>query len=258
MREVERAFAETTKLLLGTELEGLDDYGGWLSRRVPIPVKEKSALSGREVWMQPPLCLLRKPFDKSRIIDIAEIEKVNKSPFKADDLKDADLHKLLDIVKPVTYYCGNLRYQTFNNLEKVSGAGGVSNIYCSEDIWFKSKSVAFSNLVVFSDNIFGSHMAHYSHYCINIYNSFKISRGFEIDGCTNCSDVYFCHNSQNLRDCILCFNAKNLKYAVGNTELKREKYLELKAMLFDYITENLAREKALEVDIFNVGCYGES
>ena len=35
--EIEKAFGETSRLVLGSELHGLDAYGPWLSARVPMP-----------------------------------------------------------------------------------------------------------------------------------------------------------------------------------------------------------------------------
>ncbi|MFH1448641.1 MAG: hypothetical protein ABIG39_07300 [Candidatus Micrarchaeota archaeon] len=258
MEEIEKAFSDTTKIVLGVELKNLDDYGEWLSRRVPIPTKGKSAVSGKDVWIQPSLCFLKQPFDKDRIIDMGEIGKVNESPFIAEDLKDTDLRNVLKILKPVVYYCGNLRYKNVNNLEKTSSAGEVVNVYYSEDIWYGSKKVAFSNMVVFSESMFGSHNVHYSKFCINTYNSFRISRGLEIDGCTNCSDVFFCHNSENLRDCILCFNTKSLRYAVGNVEVGKDEYLRISRMLKEHILERLEVNHNFEQDIFNIACRGIS
>ncbi len=256
MKEIEQAFKQTTKILLGRELGGVDNYGDWLSKHVPIPSKGKSVVSGKEVWVQPPTCFLNKRFDPDRIIDMDEIGKVNSSHFNKTDLENKNVRDILEMIEPLVYYCGNLRYNTYNNLEKTSGAGEVANVYYSEDVWYGSKNVAFSNLVVVSENIFGSHMSHNSKFCINNYNSFRISRGFEIEGCTNCSDVFFCHNSEGLTNCMLCFNAKSLRYAICNTEVNKETYLKVKRMLLDYVNEKLEKEKALSVDIFNIGCYG--
>jgi hypothetical protein len=254
MKEIEDAFIDTTKIVLGTGLRGLEAYGEWLGGRVPLPVKGKSAKSGKEVWLQPPLVFLKKPFDAGKIVDMDEAESVNKSPFGAGDLRNADLRKVLEIVKPITYYCGNLRYKNCKNIEKSSGVADAINIYYSEDVDWEVKNVAYGNYVLYSENMFGCHHASYSRFCIHSYNSVDITRGFEVDGCLNSSDVYFCHNSENLNNCILCFNAKNLRYAVGNTEVGREKFLEIKKMLLDYVVGELKKKKQLGVDIFNVGC----
>lgn len=255
MKEVNDAFFETSKILLGEGL-GLEAHREWLSRHVPLPVKRKSAHSKKEVWVQPPLNFLGQYFDEDRIIDMNEIEDMNRSPFDAGDLEGADVQKVLEIMRPIVYYCGNLRYKQTINLEEVSGAGEVMNVFHSEDAWYGSKNVAFSNFAIYSENLFGCHMMVYSKFCINSYNSTHVTRGFEVDGCEDSSDVYFCHNSDGLRNCILCFNAKGLKYAVGNVEVGKEEFERVKGMILDYVLKNLRKEKKLDVDIFNVGCYG--
>ena len=92
-----------------------------------------------------------------------------------------------------------------------------------------------------------------SSFGINIYNSNAIARGFEVDGCLSSSDIYFCHNSENLRDCMFCFNAKNLKYAVGNAELGKEEYARVKKLVLSEIGARLEKDKKLPWDIYSIG-----
>ncbi|MFH1328217.1 MAG: hypothetical protein ABIH76_05165 [Candidatus Bathyarchaeota archaeon] len=254
MKEIDRSFNDTVRILLSSELGGIDDYAKWLGRHIPLPLFRKSAISGKGVWIPPSFCFSGQEFDKCRIIDIEEIDQVNTPPFDEGALENVNMRDILEIINPIAYYCGNLRYKNSNNIERSSAVGGASNIYYCEDIWYKTRNVAFSHTVLYSENIFGSHMARYSKFCINIYNSYQINRGLEIDGCTNCSDVFFCHNSENLRNCILCFNVKTLSYAVGNIEVGKERYMEIKDMLISHIVEKLKKEKDFETDIFNVGC----
>ena len=115
------------------------------------------------------------------------------------------------------------------------------------------KNVAFSHCVVNSQNIFGGHNVVKSSFGINIYNSNAIARGFEVDGCLSSSDIYFCHNSENLRDAMFCFNAKNLKNAVGNVQYPREEYLAVKKMLLAEIGARLEKDKKLPWDIYSIG-----
>jgi hypothetical protein len=70
----------------------------------------------------------------------------------------------------------------------------------------------------------------------------------------SCSDCYFCHNCENCHDCLFCFSAKNLKYAVGNRELPKERYLELKKALLSRISARLEAKKDFGLSIYNVGC----
>ena len=93
-----------------------------------------------------------------------------------------------------------------------------------------------------------------SQFCMHCYQSVKLQRCFECDSCRDCADSYFCHNCENVQNGIFCFNAKNLRYAVGNSEVGREKFLEVKKRLLEYLGARLKKERKLELDIFNLAC----
>ena len=254
-RKIDKAFNETASLLLGRQLGSVDSYSGWLGAHVPLPFPAASAVSKKEIWMAPPINFLDKRFDARRIIDMEEMESVNQSPFGSKELERVEnLGQLLNkFVSPIAYYCGNFRYGAGQDIEKCSGGGGGRTIYYSEDVFHNVKNVAFSHCVVNSQNIFGGHNVVKSSFGINIYNSNAIARGFEVDGCLSSSDIYFCHNSENLRDCMFCFNAKNLKNAIGNMQYMREEYLVVKKMLLSEIGARLEKDKRLKHDIYNIG-----
>jgi hypothetical protein len=255
MEELEKAFSETTKLLLGTELQGIDGYGPWLGKRVPIPYKVDSALSGKEVWVPPPLNYLGKRFNPSRIISMDEMDNSNTSSFSPDDLKDATVQELLEkFIKPVAFYCGNYRYSTYENIEKSSGAGAGRNLYYAEDVYMDVKNVAYSNYALYCKNMFGCHSITQSTFCMHAYNSISVNRCVEIDACSNSSDLLFCHNCENVHDSIFCFNAKNLRKAIGNVQYPVEEYKRIKSSLLEQISEELEKTKSLKWDIYDIGC----
>ena len=67
--ELEDEFTKTCKIMLDVDLKGLDDYGPWLGKRIPLPWPAKSVLSGKEVWMAPGLNFMGKKFAKSKSAD---------------------------------------------------------------------------------------------------------------------------------------------------------------------------------------------
>jgi hypothetical protein len=254
--ELEKAFSATVQTLLGNPAKGgLRDYAGWLGRHVPLPHLGKSAISGRAVWVPPNFSFLRKDFEPSRIIHFDEMDKANKTAFSAKDLEGASVRDMVNrIIRPVAYYCGEFRYGKSEDMEETSGGGGGMHVFHSEDIYHSVKNIAYSYFVIFSENVFGSHNLHYSRFCINCYSSVRITRGFEIDGCANSSDVFFCHNSEGLSNCMFCFNAKSLRYAIGNVELGREKYLRVRDAALAGLSARLEKDKTLGMDIYNIGC----
>lgn len=254
MKEIEKAFSETTRLLFGSELTGIDDYGSWLGKHVPLPSPAKSALSGNEVWIPPPFIYLNKEFNKSRIIAMGEMEKTTTSPLTPEEVTNASLEEMITkIIRPVAFYVGDFRYQAHENVEKVSGGGGGRNIYYSEDIYLNVKNIAFSNYTLFSENAFGTHSLTYSQFCIHAYNSTKLSRCFEVEGCSNSQGLMFSHNCENVQDSMFCFNAKNLKYAIGNVQLPPDKYREIRNIILADVVRQLKQNKDLKYSIFNIG-----
>jgi hypothetical protein len=249
--ELEKEFTGTCKLLLGAELNGLDDYGEWLGRRVPLPYPLKSAISEKEVWVAPPSNYAGKRF--ANVISYDEIDLANKTSFKYDDIKDSDTAEIIQkIIKPVAYFIGNFRYRTYENVDKCSGAGAGRNLYYGEDLFIDAKNLAYCNYAMYSQNMFGCHNVPYSQFGIHCYNSVNLTRAFEADCCYHSSDILFCHNSEALANCMFCFNVKNKRYAIANVEVGRDEYLRVKQILLDYIGKELKDKKYLETDIYNL------
>ncbi|MDO8553824.1 MAG: hypothetical protein Q7S22_03385 [Candidatus Micrarchaeota archaeon] len=254
MKEIESAFGEVTKLLLGSELTVIDDYGDWLGRHVPLPTLAKSAVSGTDVWIPPTLNYLGIEFNKSKVISMEEMDKVTSSPFTAKEIETANLKELTTkFMKPVAYFCGNFRYQTYENFEKVSGGGGGRNVYVGEDVFLGVKNIGFSNYTLFSESMFGCYAVTHSQFNIHVYRSFSLARCFEVDSSSNCHDLFFSHNCENVNDSMFCFNAKNLRHAIGNIQLAPEIYKEIKAKIMAGIVKELKETKNLRYNIFNIG-----
>lgn len=250
--ELEKSFAQTTKLLFGQELEGIEKYSEWIGRRIPLPKPGKSKISGKEVWIPPSYTYLRKEFDPSRVISLDEMEQMPKTPLRREDLAGLDIKGMAKAVAPIALACGNYRYWTHTNIEKCSGAGDGQNICMCEDVYLKVKNVAFSNYALYSNDCFGCHGLMNSNFTIHGYNSDKVSRCFEVDSCSNCSDLMFCHNCENVHDSMFCFNAKNLRNAVGNVPLRPDVYRKVKEMVRKEIVSGLMESGNFEKDIFSL------
>jgi hypothetical protein len=256
--ELEKEFQGTTLLLLGTALKGLDDYGEWLGRRIPLPRETRSAVSGKEAWVGPSLIYLSKDYNLKNAILLDEMDQVNKSPFAPQDVARASVRDIMkSLVGPVRYHVANMRYQAHENVWKCSGAGGGRNLYHCDDVYLDVKNVAYSNFTLWSHNAFGCHGVTNSGFVIHAYNCSKVARCFEVDGCSDSSGLLFCHNCENVQDSMFCFNAKNLRYAIGNVQVPPDKYKEIKARVLAEISAELEKTKSLERDIFNIGCRRE-
>ena len=254
IQEVEKAFSDTTRLLLGEALSGLDEYGALLGKHVPLPSCAKSAISGEDVWVPHPLVYLGKEFAKTKVIDMKEMDKIRESPFSVDDIAGAGIRELREkFVKPLAFHCGNFRYWEYENVEKCSGAGDGRNLYYCEDSYVQIKNVAFSNYPLYCQNVFGCHGIQKSSFTIHAYNSINVTRCLEVDGCSNSSDLLFCHNCEGVQSGLFCFNAKNLRYSIGNVPVGPEKFREVRAMVLREMLDELKKKKICRFDIYNIG-----
>ncbi len=253
MKEIEVEFRKATKILLGNELSDLESYAEWLGKRVPLPIKGKSAISNKEVWAPPSLNFLKRPVNMNKLFSLDEMQNLEQPRFKAEDLEDKNIREIGDMVKQIAFVCGNFRYQECENVENSSGAGGGRNLYHCEDVFLNTKNIAYANYALYCENSFGCKSIINSSFCIHVYNSSSITRCFEVDCCSNSSDLLFCHNCENVRDSMFCFNAKNLKNAIGNVQLKPDEYKRIKSMFLKEIYERLVKDKDLDFDIFNLG-----
>ncbi|MBU0590627.1 hypothetical protein KKF81_02490 [Candidatus Micrarchaeota archaeon] len=257
IEELEKEFSNTTKLLLGAELKGLEEYGEWIGKRVPIPERTTSAISGNDVWIPTCPIYLKKRFYNARSISLDEMEKLPKTHFNADEIKNSTIKDMINkFIEPVNYYCGNFRHWTYANVEKCSGAGDGRNIMYGDDTYRGVKNISHGWYVLFSQNAFGCYGVMNSSFLIHAYNSTKITRCFEVDGCKSSSGLVFCYNCENVQDSMFCFNTKNLRYAIGNTVIGAEEYKRIRSMVLNEIVNDLQEKKSYERDIFNIRYMG--
>ncbi len=249
--DIDAGFKETCLNIFGRDIGDLEHYEKWLSSRVPLPIPAKSFLSGKEVWVPPPRMFIGTDFNKKRVIDHCEVNRLSTS-FRSEDLDNLNLTKIKKIIDPVLYYMGNLRFGNTWNMEKCSGAGPGSNVYYSEEAYQGVNNLAYCNCVLASEYLYGCDNVPESSFCIKSYNSTKIKNCFEVDGCKNCVNSMFCHNCEDSTDCLFCFNVKGMQYCIGNTPLAKSDFFRIKNILISYITTSLLEKKSLAIDIFNL------
>jgi len=159
---------------------------------------------------------------------------------------------LCEILHPIAYF--NLEKDTgkISNVGKCAVVINASDGYATSAL-IQSKKCAHCFWTLNDESVFGSYMAHNSSFCINAYNSQRLTRALECDSCESCSDAYFLHNCENVRDSMFCFNAKNLSHAIGNAELPAVEYKRVKSSLVAQMADELEKKHDLRWDIFNIG-----
>lgn len=248
--EIEEAFRSTSAVLLGRRLSGLEAYGEWLERHTLKPMRVESAVSGKVIYAE------NMPYNHEigkRIASMEEVLGLDKSITHAelDMLRIDNAAEILKGAKTIS-----VDWAIGSNIDMVECPLYGNSAHCFRaTACFKSKFCAYSFWPRQSEYVFGCSYAFSSKFCMNCYFSVNLTRCFEMSDCDSCSDSYFCHNCEGLRECMLCFNAKSLQYAIGNVELGKEEYMKVKRMVLGQIAERLEKEKKFDVDIYNIGCY---
>lgn len=248
---IEKAFRDTTRIVLGKELQDMDSYGGWMMRYVPDVETVKSSATGRTSHLG--LVNPYKFFPQDRLAKDGEARKLGED-LKMGEKDIGSLKSVLDSLWKIAFFSSEATVGEIRNI-----VGGIPMVNTSSNC-YRSALVSVDEYCAFSywprnsKYIFGSDEAFFSSFCIRSFHSERLSRTFEVDGCRDCADVYYSHNCENVQDSMFCFNVKNLRNAIGNGVLPLEKYKAVKKSLLEQIVAELEKKKTLKWDIYNIGC----
>ena len=248
IKPMESAFSKATGVVFGARQESMDKYGKWLMRHVN-PVEEcKSCASGARLLLAEHSHFML--FPSSRLLALREAEFLGENlKIGEDEAAAISLENAAGIISKIAYFCPDWEMGNVGNLPDCLVAINSSSCYkcilpinsklCSHYYWPRD-----------SECLFGGNETRTSSFCINTYHSEKLTRCFEVDSSWNCSDCYFCHNCENVHDSMFCFNAKNLRYAIGNAEMPREKYMEVKKRVLAELNAQLEKKNAVAQSIY--------
>ncbi len=248
--DIEKAFQETSRLVLGRSMSGLPAYGKWLGRRIRGVEEVGSAKSGQ------PVPVAGMPFFmavKEHVMSDEEaLEHGKMAKLAPAEVEELTLTNAPEKLAPISDTTVNI---VFGKSEDIVGCACYGN-YTSHafitSFAYHCKNVAYCFYPRNSENLFGS-FAINSKYCIHCRSSERIMRCFEVDNATDCADCLFCHNIEGCQDCMFCFNVKSKRYAIGNVEYPKEDYLKLKKLVLAEISAKLEKDKNLDIDIYNIG-----
>ncbi len=251
-KPMEEAFSKACQLIIGGAPPGsIDLYADWLRRHVQRKEECASAVSGKALHRGDYCNCFALPRD--RLITNWEAQLLGEhAKLSEGDLENLSFSNIGPRLGKIAFFSpGYFEGTSANMIEDpvyISSSncyktlGACYSKYCAYSFWPRNSHYAFGCANLFE-----------SDFCINCYYSVKLTRCFETDSSRDCADCYFCHNCENLRDCMFCFNMKNRRYAIGNVEVGRERFMEVKERFLKEICENLAKDKTLGLDIFNLG-----
>jgi len=239
--QVNNAWKKTCKIVLGEEIGELKDYEEYLKGFFPTEtVKKKSYLSGKDVIIS--TFSGKDVYGKNaRFISQDEIKQEAIDPLTINQIKDID--SIIQAISEKWAYTGNII------LGESQFVGSSCNIINSSYV-YGSYEISDSYYVGYS-----SRLRKQSRYCFGVagpLNEFVIigmslntKRSLEALYIVNGSDIYYSFNCNGCSDLMFSFNLRNKRNCIGNLQLTKEKYKELKNKLLYEIREELKRNKKL-------------
>lgn len=249
---IEEAWSKTCNVVLGRRLKGgIDYYGEWLKKDTKRSETLKSAASGRPVRRFDYCRYFELPSDRLLLREEAREagERLKICEDAAESLTIANAHERIG---GVAFFCPEYRDGMNLNIIECPTSGDSAHSYRSSAVVY-SKYSGYCFWPRSSEHSFGCNALLSSEFNIRCFNSVKLARCFEVDFSRDCSGCYYCHNIENCRDCLFCFNAKNLKYAVGNVEVGRERFMQMKQKVLEDAARGLEETGGLRWGIYNIG-----
>lgn len=233
--KVNSAWKATCKVLFGEEIGELREYRDWLLSKVISPREEKSSLSGESVYLG------SHDYCQGRFIGLNEVDFNRKyPPLSINEIKDID--SIVSAISERAIYAGNI---VLGNSKFIEGCANIFEchyVYDSNNV-DHAKNIAYSSNVKEAENLFGCNTIGETKFGIRNFETYKITRCFELWKSSNTSGSYFIFNLDGCNDCMFSFNLQNASYCIGNLNLGKQKYEGLKTKLLGEVAEELKKKK---------------
>ncbi len=235
------AWKTTCRVLLRGEVGELCDFESYLMRYVEKTLQVKSALSGRTVIISSP-----EFSPHSKFISHNEMEEYNARlrSLKLDINSIKDIDSAVSALGEHLYYCGDI---ITGNSQEVRMADSVANsvhVLHSNEI-YDSKFMAYSSILRYCENCFGTSSGGESKYMIQCYEVFQQARCMETYRAYTSNDCYYSANLENCQDRLFSFNQRAKRNLIGNRLFSPPEFAKLKAKLVDDIRTTLADKKSV-------------
>lgn len=242
--DLNQAFKTTCRLLFGQDIGDFVSFEPYL-REALVGKQVSSCFSGKSVWVAS-----EQYAEGSLFFDYEseheKIKQIQSKPVEIDEIKDVD--SLIQSVHEKLIYSGN---KTLGNSNFVENSDSIvdSNNIRSSSIMTKSNHCAYSYLMRQSEYVFGSTSSGDSSYILRCFYNNSLKRCFECCTAVKSSDCYFSYNTVGCGDCMFSFNLRNKHNVIGNIQVTKERYSELKQKLVGELADDLKRKKRLDFSI---------
>ncbi|VVB58816.1 Uncharacterised protein [Candidatus Anstonella stagnisolia] len=249
MAAIEKGFSATYGIILKHQPASICDYEKWLGRNtvrvVPVP-----SVFGNVTYLPQDFPVFQL-LPKNRLVNVFESIEAGKT-FRVGEQSLSSLNSLLKELDKIAFFTAEFYDGENRNIIGAPLVLHSANVYKGYEATYSEHS-GCTSLSLHSKYVYGCHRIIDSQFSLKCYNSLYLNRCLELDGCNKCADSYFCHNCEGLTDCMFCFNMKGKRFAIGNTDLEKEKYAQVKEALLKQMGEELGKKKELKWDIYNIG-----
>ena len=236
-KQLQKDWDATCRVLFGRELEGkLGGYEAYLARYIAPQAKRKSHLSGKEVT------LASDSYPKNaRFVSAEEPVQNRKYGLSINEIKDIDI--LISALSEKCEYSGNRHLGNTAFAEASDIVSDSHYVYGSSKIE-RCSHVAASNMIRDgSKYAFGCQWFAKSEFMVQVHGAHTVKRAFEAYYTTSSSDIHFCYSCVGCHDLLFSFGQRNASYKIGNLQLEKGKYAELKKKLLSEVAGELERKK---------------
>lgn len=247
-------FRKTCFIIFGRELGALADFAPYLSEMMMSDRTVKSSVSGKMVMFSSPF------YQKgAAYVSQEEMGGIAFPPLSINDIKDID--SLFDAASERAVYCGNKLFGNNMNVSEGDNVVDCIDVLHSHDI-YNSRCVAYCAIGRYARSIYGVSPFWRGDRAIRCSACYLngASRSFECYYSNGISDSYYTFNCSGCTSCIFCFNLRSKSHMIGNLQLSRERYLQLKEKLVLEMAEMLQRDRRIFsiADICGKGQEGEN
>lgn len=230
------AFKTLSRVLFKREIGELGEFAEYLNEYTLPRKAGKSGISGKEV-------ILTTDYPEgARVISQDEVGKLEFTPVEVNKIKDID--SLLEAVGENAVYCGNRVFGKNSNILRSDNVTNCHDVMEAQEV-FHSKYCAYIAESRECEYCFGFFAHPFAKFCMRCVWGKDVARCFETYYCNNASDCMFCYNTSGCIESMFSFNQRGKRYVIGNLELPRDRYMEIKEKLVGEIADELAKNKRM-------------
>jgi len=248
MGPMDEAFRLATKLVLGKELGPLSKYEKFLSGHI-ASVQSAASPLGSEVPYSDYFWAQNAP--KERLINQEEASVLGRQVLECNER--TALADLVRRMSSIAFYCADFNEGENTNFRLTPTRYFCADVFHIADATYTKKS-AYCTHATRCEAVFGCGILITNcKFCIRCHDCMDCTASMDLDSCKSCSNSLFCHNCENLENCMFCFNAKSLRYAIGNVEVGKEKFMQVKKLVQEELVRQLEKDGNIKWDVCALG-----